>query len=53
VPGTFERWELGLTLKEKTRCYIKRAGSSDEGEPLFAIYEAGQAEVCDECRTAQ
>lgn len=45
--GVFERWELGLMLDEKVEYYIERAGSSTEGEPLFALYEAW---ICDACR---
>jgi hypothetical protein len=47
-PGLYDQFDLGFMLDEPIDFYIEKAGETDEGDPLFAIYE-GEF-FCKDCR---
>jgi hypothetical protein len=39
LPGLFRRWELADLIEVETEFYVERAGESEDGVPLFALFE--------------
>jgi hypothetical protein len=48
IPGLFEQWEIGFMLYEHIDFRIEKGGMSDEGKPLYALFEAQH--ICKDCR---
>jgi hypothetical protein len=48
VPGLYDRFDLGFMLDEHVDYYIEKAGESDQGDSLYALYEG--AFICKDCR---